>query len=320
MARDDVEIGPGRPGTDKLLFQNVTLYTNPKDRGYNTILAGEQGKTIVWLDNCKCYNKKGRWEGGGNVFGNRYVPYLTGGITTDMSDGPGGVLMRDHKMVKITSDAFTGVQTAINSSVEDINPGTTGAHPDFHQSYVGKPENFNSVILYNCKGINCTSQGFFGHNLRDSAFVNCLFHKLNTVMYSQYSGPLDHVLFIHISLPNQTWLWRDSFKATNCYMIDCIINSMGITKGADVKDLTLDTNHFFKSAPDQDAKATIGEPAFRSIDQRDFRLLPNSPGAAGGRPLQCVPADIEGLPYDAKSPSRGCYQFSAEAPATSQRP
>jgi len=30
------------------------------------------GKAIVWVDDCKTYNKKGRWGGGGNVFGNRY--------------------------------------------------------------------------------------------------------------------------------------------------------------------------------------------------------------------------------------------------------
>jgi hypothetical protein len=85
-------------------------------------------------------------EGG---LSNRYVPYVTGGLTTEMDNGPGGVLMRGHQIVKITSDAFTDVQTAINCSVEDIDPGQTGAHPDFHQSYVGDPNAFNTVILYN---------------------------------------------------------------------------------------------------------------------------------------------------------------------------
>ncbi len=41
-------------------------------------------------------------------------------------------------------------------------------------------------------------------------------------MVSQYSGPLDHVLFLHLSLPNQNWLWRDGFQPTNCHMIDCL--------------------------------------------------------------------------------------------------
>ena len=104
----------------------MTLYSDPPSHAYNTILVGEQGKAVVWVDDCRLYNKKGRWGGGGVAFGNRYVPYITGGLTTEMDDGPGGVLMRGHQIVKITSDAFTGVQTAINCSVEDIDPGQTG--------------------------------------------------------------------------------------------------------------------------------------------------------------------------------------------------
>ncbi|MBM4020234.1 MAG: hypothetical protein FJ288_18265, partial [Planctomycetes bacterium] len=75
--RDDVELGPGRPGTDKLCFRNLTLYADPPERRYNAILSGEQGRTVVWLDQCRLYNKKGRWEGGGVAFGNRYVAYVT---------------------------------------------------------------------------------------------------------------------------------------------------------------------------------------------------------------------------------------------------
>jgi hypothetical protein len=135
--RDDVEIGAGRTGTDKLRFHNVTLYSDPPTRAYNTILSGENGSTIVWLDDCKMYNRRGRWAGGGVVFGNRYVGYVTGGITTEMDNGPGGVLVRNHKIHRITSDALTGARTAINVEVRDIDRGPTSAHPDWHQSYTG---------------------------------------------------------------------------------------------------------------------------------------------------------------------------------------
>ena len=53
--RNDVEIGPGRPGTDKLCFRGATLYNDPPSRAYNTILVGEQGKAVVWVDNCELY-------------------------------------------------------------------------------------------------------------------------------------------------------------------------------------------------------------------------------------------------------------------------
>ena len=308
VTRDEVEIGPGRPGVDKLCFRNVTLFTDPPDRKYNTILSGEQGKHIVWVDQSKMYNRKGRWEGGGTAFGNRYVPYVTGGLTTEMDGGPGGVLMRDHKIVKITSDAFTGVNTAINCSVEDIHPGKTGAHPDFHQSHVGDKTKFNSVILYNVWGKNCLSQGFFGHNLRDSAFVNCLFHKADTVMYSQYSGPLDHVLFIHISVPNQSWLWRDGFKATNCYMINSLLSTMKATAGADTAGLTIDALHLISEKEPQGVGGTNGPIVVIDRAGLDFHQTAASAAAGGGRPLQCVPADMDGNPYDAKDRSRGCFQ------------
>jgi hypothetical protein len=228
-----------------------------------------------------------------------------------MDNGPGGVLMRDHKIVKITSDAFTGVGTAINCSVEDIDPGKTGAHPDFHQSYVGDPAAFNTVILYNVWGKKCISQGFFGHNLRDSAFVNCLFHKGDTVMVSQYSGPLDHVLFIHLSVPNQSWLWRDGFRPTNCHMIDCLLTSLGATAKADTAGVSYDSLHVSGAKAAVGKGGTIGAAGFVDAAGLDFRPAAGSPAAAGGAALQCVPADIEGRPYDAKSPSRGCYQAAA---------
>ncbi len=320
VARDDVELGPGRPGTDKLCFRNVTLYSDPPNRGYNTILSGEQGKTTVWVDNCKMYNKKGRWEGGGVAFGNRYVPYITGGLTTEMDNGPGGVLMRDHRIVRITSDAFTGVHTAVNCGVEDIDPDKTGAHPDFHQSYVGDPTKFNHVILYNCWGKRCVSQGFFGHNLQDSAFVNCLFEKRDTVMYSQYSGLMDHVLFIHITLPNQTWLWREGLKATNCHMIDCVIASMGQSKGVDASGVALDSSHFIKADTARGDHATAGDVEFVDPARQDYHQKPTSAAAKGGVALQCIPADMDGKRYDPKSPSRGCYQAGGEAATASDGP
>jgi hypothetical protein len=308
VKRDDIEIGPGRPGTDKLCFRGVTLYADPPSRAYNTILIGDNGQTMVWLDDCKMYNKKGRWGGGGIAFGNRYVPYVIGGLTTEMDNGPGGVLVRGHRIVKITSDAFTEVQTAINCSVEDIDPGPTEAHPDFHQSYVGDPNTFNTVILYNVWGKRCISQRFFGHNLRDSAFVNCLFHKGDTVMVSQYTGPLDHVLFIHLSVPNQSWLWLDDFRPKNCCMIDCLLGNLPATPKVQAPGLSYAGLHVIGATTLVSKGGTAGAVQFVDAPQLDFHPALGSAVATGGAPLQCVPADIDGRPYDANSPSRGCFQ------------
>jgi hypothetical protein len=282
------------------------------------ILAGDNGQSTVWLDDCKMYNKKGRWGGGGIAFGNRYVPYVTGGLTTEMDNGPGGVLVRGHRIVKITSDAFTEVQTAVNCSVEDIDPGPTEAHPDFHQSYVGDPNTFNTVILYNVWGKGCISQGFFGHNLRDSAFVNCLFHKGDTVMVSQYTGPLDHVLFMHLSVPNQNWLWLDGLQPTNCHMIDCLLTDVPITAKTRAPGLTYEALHLLNAKSPIGERGTTGPVEFADAAKLDYHPAPRSAAASGGVPLQCVPADIDGRPYDAKSPSRGCFQ-AADRKAAHER-
>jgi hypothetical protein len=102
------------------------------------------------------------------------------------------------------SDVWTGSSVVINSHAYDVNGGPTDAHPDFHQSYAVAPDwvevcmyfevvsyslvVIQNVILYNCKGYNITAQGLFGSRIRNSAFVNVLIEKVNTVMYSQYSG------------------------------------------------------------------------------------------------------------------------------------
>jgi hypothetical protein len=142
--------------------------------------------------------------------------------------------------------------------------------------------------------------------------VNCLFEKFNTVMYSQYSGPLEHVLFIHISLPNQTWLWREGLRTSGCQMIDCLIAQMGAVKSADVSGIAFQSNHFLKADSSRGDGATVGEAEFADPAGFDYHLKPASPAAKGGKPLQCVPADMEGKPYDKESPSRGCYQAGAE--------
>jgi len=315
LARDDVEIGPGRTGCDKLRFKGVTLYSDPPKRGYNTILAGENGRTSVWVDDCRMYNRKGRWGGGGNAFGNRYVGYVTGGITTEMDNGPGGVLVRNHKIIKITSDALTSAGTAINCEVRDIDPGKTGAHPDWHQSYTGGDDKYKTCILYNCSGLACQSQGFFGHNLKDSAFVNCIFHKLPGHALSQYSGHMDHVLWLHCTVPNQSWLWRGTLHGDNCYVLNGIFANMQEAQGGDASGFTISHNHFLNPDRAMGEHRTTGDPQFADAEKLDFHVKATSPAARSGQPLQCVPADIDGKPRDPKSPTRGCYACPAEPPA-----
>jgi hypothetical protein len=308
VERDAVEVGPGRPGTQRVCWRNVTLYCDSDSGKYTTILTGENGSHSVWLDNCKAYNKKGRWAASAVTFGNKYVAYVTGGITTQMGDGPGGSIIRDHTVESITSDAFTGSgRLVVNSVCRDINPGSTGAHPDFHQSYAVAPNWCQDVILYNVRGTECVSQGLFGVRLRNSAFVNVVFEKGNTVMYSQYSDVMENVLFLHLTISKQSWLWRDTYAPTDVRVVNGVFQSMSGHSADGTAGLWVEDNHFVDPSRAPGANATTGDPLYTDAAARDFHLQPGSPARGGGRALQCVPADIEGHPHPATGRNRGAY-------------
>ncbi|MBT7847647.1 MAG: DUF1565 domain-containing protein [Lentisphaerae bacterium] len=309
--RDEVRVGRGRPGMDKLRFRNVAFVVDVKSAKYYPILSGENGMTEVWLDNCEIRNLQGRWAGGVVMFGNRYRAYVTGGVTTEIRRGPGAVLMRDHRIVKIAEDVFTDSKVVINSSADGVDAGPTGGHADFHQSHVGKKTQFKSgVILYNCSGVNCKAQGFFGHNLKDSAFVNCLFEKTPDVpMLSQYSGMLDHVLFLHLTLPNQSWLWRGGLRSRNCFMLNCILPGMSThsKEGADVSGVSIRSNHFLRPGRGMGTDISEGDPGFAAPGKADYRLSPESSLCGAGRPLPCVPVNAAGEAWPDGKPNRGCF-------------
>lgn len=306
--REAVEVGPGRPGTQRLRWRNLTLFCDNDSGGYATILTGENGSHSVWLDGCKTYNKKGRWAAGAVTFGNRYVSYVTGGITTEMGNGPGGSIIRGHAIEKITSDAFTGSgRLVVNSTCRDINPGSTGAHPDFHQSYAVAPDWCQDVILYNVRGTECVSQGLFGSRLRNSAFVNVVFEKGNTVMYSQYSDVMDNVLFLHLTIVKQSWLWRDSYAPTSVRVVNGVFQSMSGYAGDGSAGLWIEDNHFVDPTRAPGANATTGDPKYVDTTVRDFHLAPDSPARGTGRTLQCVPADIDGRPHPPTNRNRGAH-------------
>lgn len=312
VARDAVQIAGGRPGTQRLRFRGVSLYCDVRG-SYASILDGENGKHAVWLDDCKCYNRQGRWAANANVFGNRYVGYVTGGLTTELSNGPAAELIRGHEVRKIASDVWTGSEKlVVNCTASDVDGGATGAHPDFHQSHAKPPDWVHDVILYNVTGYNCKCQGLFGLRLRDSAFVNVVFERTKeSDFYTQYSGPMENVLFAHVTLVNQTWLWRDNYEPVDVRVLNCCVPSMGTFKtttpfdGSGAHGLLVSHCFFYggKSAP-FGLDARTGDPLFADSAASDYSLRPGSPALAGFRPLACVPADFRGVPFRAAPPKR----------------
>lgn len=317
VSREAVVITPGRPGTDKLRFAGLTLASDPSEAKYHTLLTGDNGRSVVWVDDCVLTCRKGR-EFSCNAFGNNYPSYVTGGETVELSNAPGAILMRGHRIRSICSDAFTSVRTAINCTVDEIERGKTEAHPDFCQSHVGKPDEYKSFILYNCRGLKCSSQGLFGLNLRDSAFINILFvkHPANSPMSSQYSGRMENVLFAHMTFPNQVWHWRGKEALTrDVYFVNNIVASMSIS--ADPAWMTgfrfshnlyLGGNKGYGAVTPGD-EARSGAAGFVDPTVADYRLGADSPAAGSALPLSCVPADIDGKPWADGKPNRGCLRL-----------
>ena len=320
--REEVEFSAGRPGGDKLRFRNVTLFCDAEGK-YASIIAGENGATCCWLDECTMLNKKGRWACNANVLGNRMRAYVTGGETKEMSNGPGATLQRGHYVHDISSDVWTGSDClVVNCRCDGVDPGKTGAHPDFHQSHAKAPGWVHDVILYNVSGYDCRCQGLFGIRLRDSAFVNVSF-KCDCAMYTQYSDDMENVLFAHITLVDQTWLWREAkgpkgtFNPKDVRVVNCVLRQMGgfaaLANGDGSAGLKVWRNAFYGKdrkggdSGEYGSETARAERPFADEAHHNYALRAGSPALKHGVPLQCVPADINGNPYPRGPRPCGAY-------------
>jgi len=313
---EQVEITAGRPGFDKLRFHGVSLVAEPAKPGYNTILTGENGKHEAWFDGCLMVCRTGR-ESGSQLTGNNYPSYITGGEVMDLADGPSARLMRGLRMRRICSDAFTGAKVAINCTVDVIDRGTSEAHPDFVQSHVGDAAAFKSFILYNCRGLRCGAQGFFGLNVRDSAFVNCLFVKdpPESPLRSQYVGKMENVLFLHLTLPNQHWHWRGTGPLTRDVLFaNGIVASMDGSDAEWMAGITVQDSQVVKETKVAGARLTQGTPGFADPATGDYRLRADGLAAGSAPRLPCVPADLDGKPWPEGKANRGCLRTLETSP------
>ena len=322
VAREQVEIEGGRPSSDFLRFKDVVIFID-HEGGYRTILVGDGNSPtrVVWIDNCVMTNKKGRWAGDTSPFGNGYPAYVTDGVMRDLNNG-GGMLARGLRIEKLGSDAWSGGgKLVVNCAVDDIDAGSTGAHPDFHQSYAPAPNWVEDVILYNVRGYRGKCQGLFGVRLRNAAFVNVEFQKLEGPYYSQYSEPMENVLFLHSTIIDQSWLWRDSYRPTDVVFMNNLVLNMGQMNGADTDPsrLFVSNNHFVDAARTWGESHSSGDPLFRDPSKDDYRVREDSPAASGAAPLQCVPADIDGVPHNpAKPRAKGAHVSPTSDPRLSQ--
>ena len=329
VKRGEVKFSAGRPGMDKFRLKDILLYTDAD--GYSAIVNGENGSTVCWLDNCKFTCVGGRYRGNSNLFGNKMGGFVTGGVTEGMNNGPDGSLIRDHYVHSIAADTWTGSdRLVVNCHVDDVDPGNSGAHPDFFQSHAVEPDWCHDVILYNVTGWDCKSQGLFGWRLKDAAFVNIVFQLGGGAYTSQFSGDLDNVLFAHLTLVDQTWNWREGFAPKDVRSVNGVYGNMIVYDPETMKTdgstgLTVAHNAFYgkktkTSAAQSDwglNDVAIGR-EFSDEANHDYALADGSAGLANGIPLQCVPADVNGNRYPSGARPCGAYTTSALATAAAR--
>ena len=248
--RSSVRFLGGRTGTDKIHFKNVELYSDVSD-GYGTVIMGESGETSAWFDNCKIYNKPGRYAGSTVPFGNRLRAYVTGGITTTMGSGPHAEIIRGHEIVALAGDAFAGSEMlVVNCTVKDIDGAGTSVDPDFFRAFAAGQNWVHDTILYNVTATGCKGRAFSGTHFRDSAVVNVSVEtETGPTVRPQFFGPVENILFVNVAVKGQGWQWmtkkngRDNFQPVDVRLLgvtcdgfsgyDVVDGSAGLTIAAD---------------------------------------------------------------------------------------
>ena len=320
VKHSQVRIASGRTGTEKLHFINCELCCDVSD-GYGAVIMGEGGQTMAWFDNCRIYNRQGRYAGTTTPFGNKLRAFVTGGTTTDLSNGPNCELVRNHEVSNIADCAFAGNDClVVNTTVSDIDGTGTSADPEIFNGFATGSNWVGDVILYNVTAKKVKAKGLSGQRLRDSAFVNLVIGATaGDLVYSRFSEDMENVIFAHITLVDQSWQWmqakngRGNFKPTDVRMFNNVFRQMdGFETGDGSQGLLVRASAFYNK--DFYGKtALFGEQAieipraFAGETDGVFNLPEGSPAATAGVALQSVPADVNGVPYPAGNRPCGAY-------------
>jgi hypothetical protein len=269
------------------------------------------------------------WNGGNPFGGNSpYQTYATNTTFRDIQNAGAG-FMRNVFMDNIGSDVFRpGDGTfSVNLTIMKIDPGETGAHPDFFQCYC-VDDTAENVIVYNTKAYNMTAQGIFGCNdqcfMQDAAIVNLLLEKDPPESYlMSQPGYQDHTLWWHITTADQGWLMRTPSSLSHLDVRNCNFSAFSAGDVTTFADSYISHNHTGSLAWDQPAaiglEATTGDQGFVDYDNDDYRVTDQSPCYASGAPIPDLPADVDGVLYDTVSPNRGCFAKSNVSAARESR-
>ncbi|MBO5643230.1 MAG: hypothetical protein J6S51_04405 [Kiritimatiellae bacterium] len=211
LKKGDVKIRGGRPATDLVKFKDVDIFIDVS--GTHDMVIGGEGtlrQASAWFDNCRIYNRKGAQAADTYPFGNKLKAYVTGGVTAMLKNGPcNATLIRNHKVLQIVSEAFSGNDMlVINSTVKGIDPGSdTEAKPALFAGCAITPEWLENIIFYGVKADDIRGNGILGVRMRNSAFVDV---EINAYEggFTRFSDKMENVFFKNVVQKNLEWDWH----------------------------------------------------------------------------------------------------------------
>jgi hypothetical protein len=335
LARDKVKIrgggaSSGRFSEDMVKWQNVEIFKDdPVSGGYATIMYFEPSHRI-WFDNVEIYNVNGSHWAGVDTFnaqGARY--YMTDSVIRNITNA-GGYWQRNCTIKNIGADVWRPDDGSfyVNIHVDNMDY-MPEAHPDLIQFY-NPGRIVDNVILYNIYSTNMISQGLFGGPAQNVAFVNLMLEKMadhdGTNYFLSQLSDYNHLLIWHSTYRNLGEFLRGNKNTFNNSNIqNNVFTSLfpdGNPAPTTLPGLTVRHNHYRDLVWTQTngplgTKYTLGDPLFISESPvsgpyhapltYNYRLTPASPAYKTGVPMECVPADINGDPYDPVSPSPGAF-------------
>lgn len=253
LNKKDVVIG-NLPGQEDLLFkydvncvrwQNVTI-------DFGTFLQFYNANIHVWFDQCFLTNSNG-WTQSQvrQTVRSDGTAYATSCEMFDNLYGfTGFEYVKDCHARKISGDVFQNSTFIVNSTAEKIDGAVQQHHTDIFQ-YFG--QDFDNVIVYGVKvsDVKDTQLMFFDHyntTFKNSAFVNVFMDsEYSDNKLSQFYNQHEHMLFYHVSIPNQKILFRETFmNSQDVIFANSILHSVASEIELMPAGVDFINNHFIK--------------------------------------------------------------------------
>ena len=216
--------------------------------------------------------------------------FVTDSTIQDHKDGIPAKLVRNVTLNNLGSDAFSGAQMVINSTVNVINAAGTLYNPDLFE-FDFSAGNIENRIYYGIKGFDVGANGFSANGagvatLKDVAFVNIL-HDFAPYEFitsgSIQALTMNHILFWHVtSIQDLSWGVAGA-NLSNVSLRNSVF--LGFDNFGDATTSVLDNqdvyeNHFMNSdilhfVPG--VNSTTGAPDFVNAAANNYNLNLTSP-------------------------------------------